>query len=142
MNECRLWDPLIEQNSTGCRHLCLPDAGSLNFDKSHVDACADRLKAKGLPQQLMVDASHGNSEKDYRNQPAVIADLCTQIADGSKAVASIMIESNIIEGAQKLGDDPSKLVYGQSVTDQCISWQSTEDVIDALSVAVKARRAL
>ncbi|PQJ30111.1 3-deoxy-7-phosphoheptulonate synthase [Rubritalea profundi] len=112
-----------------------------NFSKEDVAACAARLTAKGLPEQLMVDASHGNSKKDYRNQPAVIEDLCTQVAAGSKAVASVMIESNLIEGAQKLGDDSSKLVYGQSVTDQCISWQSTEDVIDALSVAVKARRA-
>lgn len=113
-----------------------------NYSKEHVDACADRLKAKGLPEQLMVDASHGNSKKDYRNQPAVIADFCEQISNGSKATASVMIESNLIEGAQKLTDDPSKLVYGQSVTDQCIGWQSTEEVIEELSKAVKARRAL
>jgi 3-deoxy-7-phosphoheptulonate synthase len=113
-----------------------------NYEKEHVDACAKRLIDKGLPEQLMVDASHGNSKKDYRNQPAVVADLCEQISAGSKAVASVMIESNLIEGAQKLGEDPSKLTYGQSITDQCISWQSTEDVIEQLSKAVQARRAL
>ena len=113
-----------------------------NYSKEHVDACAERLTAKGLPEQLMIDASHGNSKKDYRKQSAVIDDLCQQINQGSKAVASVMIESNLIEGAQKLGDDPSKLVYGQSVTDQCIGWQSTENSIEALAKAVKARRAL
>lgn len=113
-----------------------------NFSKEHVDACAERLKAKGLPEQLMVDASHGNSRKDYRNQPAVVADFCQQVSNGSKAAASIMIESHLIEGAQKLTNDPSQLVYGQSVTDQCIGWQSTEEVIDQLANAVKARRAL
>lgn len=113
-----------------------------NYSKEHVDACAERLTAKGLPEQLMVDASHGNSKKDYRNQPAVVADFCEQVSNGSNACASIMIESNLIEGAQKLKDDPTDLVYGQSVTDQCISWQTTEDVIEQLAEAVKARRAL
>ncbi|MFD2157935.1 3-deoxy-7-phosphoheptulonate synthase [Rubritalea tangerina] len=113
-----------------------------NYEKEHVDACAKRLTDAGLPEQLMVDASHGNSRKDFRNQPAVIDDLCQQISNGSKAVASVMIESNLVEGAQKLGDDPTKLVYGQSITDQCIGWQSTEDVLEHLAKAVQNRRSL
>ncbi|GAA5496816.1 phospho-2-dehydro-3-deoxyheptonate aldolase, Phe-sensitive [Rubritalea halochordaticola] len=111
-----------------------------NYSKEHVYTVAEQLKSKGLPEQVMVDCSHGNSMKDYRNQPAVVADLCEQIAGGSKAVASVMIESNLIEGAQKLTDDPSQLTYGQSVTDQCIGWQSTEDVVEQLAKAVQARR--
>lgn len=111
-----------------------------NYSKEHVDSVATQLTSKGLPEQLMVDCSHGNSKKDYRNQPAVVADLCEQISGGSKAVASVMIESNLIEGAQNLGDDPAALTYGQSITDQCIGWQSTEDVIEQLALAVQARR--
>lgn len=111
-----------------------------NYSAEHVQDVAKKLKSKALPEQLMVDCSHGNSEKDYRNQPAVVADLCEQISNGSKAVASVMIESNLIEGAQKLTDDPSSLIYGQSVTDQCIGWQSTVDVLADLAKAVQNRR--
>jgi 3-deoxy-7-phosphoheptulonate synthase len=88
----------------------------------------------------MVDCSHGNSQKDYRKQPEVAAELCSQIAEGCRSIAAVMIESNLVEGNQKLGDDPTSLVYGQSVTDACISWQSTESVLKAFSEAVKARR--
>jgi len=88
----------------------------------------------------MIDCSHGNSSKDYRNQPSVVQDLCKQIKKGSKAIASVMIESNLIEGAQKLTDDPTSLTYGQSITDQCIGWQSTEEVLKHLADAVQARR--
>lgn len=111
-----------------------------NYSQEDVETVASQLTAKGLPEQLMVDCSHGNSKKDYRNQPAVVADLCEQISAGSKAVASVMIESNLVEGAQKLVEDTSKLVYGQSVTDQCIGWQSTEEVIDQLAQAIRNRR--
>ncbi len=111
-----------------------------NYDKACVDSVAAQLKSSGLPEQLMVDCSHGNSEKDYRKQPAVVTALCEQIADGSKAVAAVMIESNLVEGAQKLGDDLSALTYGQSVTDQCVNWETTEAMLAELAQAVQARR--
>ncbi len=113
-----------------------------NFDADSVNVVAERLKAKGLPEQVMVDCSHGNSKKDYRNQPAVVSDLCVQIANGSKSVAALMIESHLVEGAQKLDSDPEKMTYGQSVTDQCIGWEATESVLLELSNAVQARRKL
>lgn len=112
-----------------------------NYDAESVNACAASLKDKGLNQQLMVDCSHGNSSKDYRNQPKVVDNLCEQIAGGSQAVAAVMIESNLVEGNQKISTDPSKMTYGQSVTDQCINWETTEKVIDNLAKAVQARRA-
>ena len=111
-----------------------------NFDADSVNEVADQLKAKGLPEQMMVDCSHGNSKKDYRNQPGVVSDLCGQIANGSKAVAAVMIESHLVEGAQKLNSDLDQMTYGQSVTDQCIGWEATEDVLFELSQAVQARR--
>ncbi|MFT5633381.1 MAG: 3-deoxy-7-phosphoheptulonate synthase [Rubritalea sp.] len=113
-----------------------------NFDVDSVNAVAERLKEKGLPEQMMVDCSHGNSKKDYRNQPAVVSDLCGQIATGSKAVAAVMIESHLVEGAQKLNSDLEKMTYGQSVTDQCIGWDATEDLLAELATAVQTRRKL
>ncbi len=112
-----------------------------NYDAESVNACAASLKDKDLNEQLMVDCSHGNSSKDFRNQPKVVDNLCEQIAGGSKAVAAVMIESNLVEGNQKISDDLSSLTYGQSVTDQCINWETTEQVIEALAKAVQARRA-
>ena len=86
----------------------------------------------------MVDCSHGNSCKDYRRQPIVAADIAEQIAAGSDQVAAVMIESNIVEGAQPLSSD---LVYGKSITDQCIGWDSTVEVLENLAAAVRTRRA-
>ena len=86
----------------------------------------------------MVDCSHGNSCKDYRNQPGVAAAIAKQIAEGSDQVAAVMIESNLVEGAQPLSSD---LVYGKSITDQCIGWDTTVEVLENLAAAVRTRRA-
>jgi len=112
-----------------------------NYDADAVNACADKLKAKGLAEQLMIDCSHGNSSKDFRNQPKVAENLCEQISSGSKAVAAVMIESNLVEGNQKIPADLSELTYGQSVTDQCINWDSTVEVLSGFAKAVQQRRA-
>jgi 3-deoxy-7-phosphoheptulonate synthase len=112
-----------------------------NYDKAHVDEVVTMLTEQGLPPHVMVDCSHGNSMKDFRNQPLVANDLCHQIADGSKAITSVMIESNLVEGNQKLVPDLSKLVRGQSVTDACISWDDTLEVLEKFAAAVQERRA-
>lgn len=108
-----------------------------NYTAEEIAPVADRLQETGLPEQLMVDCSHGNSNKDFRNQPSVAANLCDQISGGSKAIASVMIESNLVEGNQKISDD---MTYGQSVTDACINWETTEEVLKGFSQAVQARR--
>lgn len=113
-----------------------------NYDESAVKEVAEVLVEKGLPEQLMVDCSHGNSEKDFRNQAKVVDSLCAQLKQGSKAVASVMIESNLVEGAQKLTEDLSQLVHGQSVTDQCIGWEETETILEQLAGAVRDRRSV
>ena len=89
----------------------------------------------------MIDCSHGNSMKDYRNQPLVAANLCNQISNGSKSITAVMIESNLTEGNQKLDPDLSKMTYGQSVTDACIGWDDTIEVLDKFATAVRERRA-
>ena len=108
-----------------------------NYSREAIEGVTAQLKASGLPEQVMVDCSHGNSNKDYRNQPKVVADLCEQMAKGAKDIASVMIESNLVEGNQKISDN---MTYGQSVTDACINWQTTEEVLGSLSAAVQARR--
>jgi len=111
-----------------------------NYDAESISRVESRLVESALAPYLMVDCSHGNSRKDYRNQPIVANDLCQQIANGSTAIAAVMVESNLVEGNQKLADDPGALIYGQSITDACISWEATEEVMEGFASAVKARR--
>ncbi|MFT3991936.1 MAG: 3-deoxy-7-phosphoheptulonate synthase [Luteolibacter sp.] len=111
-----------------------------NYSKAAIDDVEAKLVKQGLPPYVMIDCSHGNSNKDYRNQPLVARDLAEQISAGSRAIASVMIESNIVAGNQKLVPDLSKLTYGQSVTDACIDWDTTITVLDDLAAAVRTRR--
>jgi 3-deoxy-7-phosphoheptulonate synthase len=89
----------------------------------------------------MIDASHSNSEKKFKRQLLVADDVANQIRSGQTHIMGIMIESNLVEGNQPIGDI-SELVYGQSVTDACIGWDDTEKVLATLAEAVQARRAL
>lgn len=111
-----------------------------NYDAASIKEVTKQLEAAGLPKALMVDCSHGNSLKDYRNQPAVAQSLCEQIAAGSQAITSVMVESNLVEGAQKLQGSLADLTYGQSVTDECINWETTENMLEEFAKAVQARR--
>lgn len=111
-----------------------------NYDHEAVESVTQMLREQGLTESVMVDCSHGNSMKDYRNQPMVAKDLARQIAAGNKAITSVMLESNLVEGAQKLTADRSQLVYGQSITDACLGWDDTVAVLDSLADAVRKRR--
>jgi len=111
-----------------------------NFEKEHIDSAEAMLREQNLPASVMVDCSHGNSLKDYRNQPMVARNLGNQISNGSRTITSVMIESNLVEGSQKLGKDLASLVRGQSVTDACIGWDDTVEVLDRLAEAVRNRR--
>jgi 3-deoxy-7-phosphoheptulonate synthase len=112
-----------------------------NFDAASVERAAQALAAAGLPARLLVDCSHGNSAKDWRRQPEVAADLARQVAGGSRSIAGVLIESHLVEGRQDIVDGRRALVYGQSVTDGCIGWDSTVEVVAQLGAAVRARRA-
>jgi 3-deoxy-7-phosphoheptulonate synthase len=89
----------------------------------------------------MVDASHGNSSKKPENQPLVAADVGAQIAAGSTRIVGVMVESHLQAGRQELVPD-KPLLYGQSITDGCIDWESSVGVLDALAHAVEERRKL
>ncbi|KAJ2893086.1 hypothetical protein MKZ38_009058 [Zalerion maritima] len=112
-----------------------------NFDEASITEAKKALKKAGLRQRLMVDCSHGNSNKDHRNQPKVAGILAEQISKGETGVMGVMVESNIGEGNQKVpAEGKAGLKYGVSITDACICWEDTESVLQTLAQAVKKRR--
>ncbi|KAI9728922.1 MAG: Phospho-2-dehydro-3-deoxyheptonate aldolase amt16 [Chrysothrix sp. TS-e1954] len=114
-----------------------------NFDAKSIAEAKAQLSSSGLRQRLMVDCSHGNSEKNHKNQPKVAHVLSEQIASGDSAIMGVMIESNINEGAQKVPPEgKAGLKYGVSITDACIGWEDTESVLEELAGAVQKRRKL
>lgn len=130
---------ILETAGNEHAHLVLRGgAGGPNFSAAHVRAAAGMLRKNALPPHLMIDCSHANSGKDASRQPAVAADLAAQIAGGERAIAAVMIESNLLGGAQDYQARP--LVHGRSVTDACLSWEQTLPVLATLADAVKARR--
>ncbi|MCL2582971.1 MAG: 3-deoxy-7-phosphoheptulonate synthase [Streptosporangiales bacterium] len=112
-----------------------------NYSASHVAKALDLISAAGLPRRLMVDASHGNSSKDYRRQPAVAESLAEQVSGGEHGVVGVMLESFLEAGRQEPGD-PATLTYGQSVTDACMDIGMTAGALETLAAAVTARRKL
>src|SRR5207248_5628728 len=110
-----------------------------NYDRVSIDAACSTAAETGVECRIMVDASHGNSSKDYRRQREVVADVGRQIADGERRVFGLMIESHLLEGRQELGDGRN-LTYGQSVTDACLGWDDTVQLLDCLAGAVEERR--
>ncbi|KAI9885438.1 MAG: Phospho-2-dehydro-3-deoxyheptonate aldolase amt16 [Watsoniomyces obsoletus] len=114
-----------------------------NYDAASVRKVKEKLACAGLQSGLMVDCSHGNSSKNYKNQPMVARNLCEQIGQGETSIMGVMIESHINEGNQKVPTDgPAGLAYGVSITDACIGWDETVRVLGELAHAVKLRRAL
>jgi 3-deoxy-7-phosphoheptulonate synthase len=124
-------------------HVILRGGKAPNYDAASVaTACAD-LQAAKLPTTLMVDCSHANSSKQHQKQMDVAADIADQIRGGSKQVFGLMVESHIKAGNQKFNpgaDDVNKLEYGQSITDACIDWEHSVQLLQNLSDAVQARR--
>ena len=98
----------------------------------------DALTQAGLPPRLMVDCSHGNSGNDYLRQSSVAADVASQIGGGSRAICGLMLESHLFEGRQEIMNGRQGLRYGQSVTDACMGWETTVDVLERLAAAVRS----
>jgi 3-deoxy-7-phosphoheptulonate synthase len=114
-----------------------------NYDAARVADTLDRLAAAGLAPRVVVDASHGNSRKDHRRQCLVADDIATRLAAGERGIVGLMLESFLVAGRQDLGSDRMQsLVYGQSVTDACIGWDTTAAVLDQLTDAIARRRGL
>jgi 3-deoxy-7-phosphoheptulonate synthase len=110
-----------------------------NYDAGSVADVLERLRAVRLPARVVVDASHDNSCKDHDQQPVVAAAIAEQVAKGNGALVGIMLESFIVGGRQDL-QAGQELVYGQSITDACMSWEATVGVLEGLAAAVRLRR--
>ena len=110
-----------------------------NYDAVSVEKAATALRDAGLPGRLMVDMSHGNSGKDHRRQPIVAKEIAAQVAQGDTAIFGVMMESFLVDGRQELAT-PSTLRYGQSITDACMGWETTVDVLGELARAIRAGR--
>jgi 3-deoxy-7-phosphoheptulonate synthase len=108
-----------------------------NYDETTVNELGAIIDKSNLPSRLMIDCSHGNSQKDFRKQPAVIDAVAAQVAKGSRYILGVMIESHLKEGNQSI--DAKPLVYGQSITDACVSWETTLPMLETLANAVKKR---
>jgi 3-deoxy-7-phosphoheptulonate synthase len=114
-----------------------------NYSAAHIADTKRGLAARGLPEVVVVDASHGNSQKNHLRQIDVVRDLAEQIAGGERAVRGVMVESNLVAGRQDLERaDPGSLEYGKSVTDACVDLPTTEVMLAELAAATRARRAV
>jgi len=111
-----------------------------NYGADSVRSAALALQAAGLPMRLVIDCSHGNSSKNHARQSHVASDIAQQLAGGSFSICGLMLESHLVEGRQDIVSGRAGLRYGQSVTDACMGWETTVDVLQDLAQAVKVRR--
>ncbi|GAB5516247.1 3-deoxy-7-phosphoheptulonate synthase [Rhodopirellula baltica] len=119
-------------------HIILRGGKHTNYDAASIDMASGLLEKADLPARIMIDCSHANSRKIFNRQSYVCRDICAQVSDGDQRIMGVMIESNLLEGNQKLSDSP--LVQGLSVTDACIGWETTEQLFSDLGNSVAARR--
>lgn len=134
---------IVQTNGNRDCHVILRGGKAPNYDAASVEAACKDLEAAKLPPTLMVDCSHANSSKQHQKQIDVAKDIAAQIAGGSNRVFGVMVESHLQPGAQKFTpgkDQLSDLEYGKSITDACLGWDDSVQVLDTLSKAVKQRR--
>ena len=133
--------PAIQHTSgnADCHIILRGGRDAPNHELRGVAAALAELRAAGLPERVVVDASHDNSGKDPERQAAAAAEVAEQVAAGNGAIAGVMLESFLVAGRQELGG-PEPLTYGQSITDACMDWDSTVSVLEGLAAAVRSRR--
>ena len=134
---------IVETKGNGDCHVILRGGKAPNYDAVSVQAACTDLAAAKLPATLMVDCSHANSSKQHQKQLDVARDVAGQIREGARQVFGVMVESHLQSGAQKFTpgkDDMAALTYGQSITDACLGWDDSRQLLDVLSEAVKQRR--
>ena len=130
---------LFTAGNADCHIILRGGRQTVNYDAASVQETCRLLDEAGLPQRVMIDCSHANSGKDHRRQPAVCRDIAGQIAGGDRRIIGVMLESNLVAGAQKLAPG-RELVYGQSITDACMDWKQTHELLTELAQAVRAGR--
>ena len=118
-------------------HIILRGGKTPNYDKNSVENTLIALREAEVNESIMIDASHGNSQKKFKEQIPVIDSISNQIIEGNKNIKGIMIESHLNEGNQKISDN---LKYGQSITDACMGWEDTIKCLENLNTAVDKKR--
>lgn len=129
---------IVETSGNKDCHIILRGGKAPNYHASDVAEVREGLLRAGLDPKIMIDFSHANSSKQYQKQLEVATDVAGQIAGGDQSIMGVMIESHLVEGNQN--PDAGTLVYGQSVTDACIGWDATAQVLQQLAQAVRDRR--
>ena len=125
---------VVQTKGNLCGHIILRGGdGQPNYDSVHVSLCEKDLRESGLPESIIIDCSHGNSNKQPQLQPLVVENVAGQLVAGNRSIIGIMLESNLHEGSQSIPKDLSQLQYGVSVTDGCIGWETTETTLRALA---------
>ncbi len=132
---------VVTRGNPDCHVILRGGSSGPNHDAAHVERALALLRKTGQRERLMIDCSHGNSDKNPENQPRVAADVAAQMAAGNRALIGVMIESHLVGGAQKQ-EVGKPLAYGQSITDACLAWDATLPVLETLATAVRARRSV
>jgi 3-deoxy-7-phosphoheptulonate synthase len=122
-------------------HVILRGGKVPNYDAASVEAACQTITSAGLKPMVMIDASHGNSGKRHDRQPHVVEDIAAQLEAGEMRIGGVMIESHLVEGRQDLKPG-QPLVYGQSITDACVGWDTSVAMLERLAAAVERRRAV
>lgn len=110
-------------------HVILRGGSQPNFEAANIKLVEEKLKQANLSPRIVIDCSHGNTNKDYKLQPYVLENVIQQIVDGNTSIVGVMLESNLHEGNQAITSNREELKYGVSVTDKCINWEETERII-------------
>lgn len=132
---------LTTSGNPDCHVILRGHNGGPNYDTESVADALARLAKAGLPERVLIDASHGNSGKDHVRQGVVVSELAARLAAGERGIAGLMMESFLAGGRQELSlGRASELTYGQSITDACLAWDDTAPLLDELASAVRARR--
>jgi 3-deoxy-7-phosphoheptulonate synthase len=130
---------IVSTNGNEDCHVILRGGKQPNYDAASLDAACKEAAAAALACRLMIDCSHGNSQKKPENQIGVAANIAAQLAAGDSRIFGVMVESHLVAGRQDLRPG-QPLVYGQSITDGCIGWEESLGVLETLAEGVRARR--
>ncbi|HET8593483.1 MAG TPA: 3-deoxy-7-phosphoheptulonate synthase, partial [Solirubrobacterales bacterium] len=130
---------LYTEGNPDCHVILRGGKGAPNYGAAGVSETLGLLRDAGLPERVIVDASHDNSGKNHERQPLVVSEIADQIAAGNPAIVGVMMESFLVGGSQDLESD-EPLVYGQSITDACMDWETTVLTLDRLAAAARRRR--